>query len=54
MQSVRNVLDSYDIKLKNKEKLYKDVPLQTWFDFKFNVALDSFYISHIKYNYIPI
>jgi hypothetical protein len=42
------------IKLQNKEKLYKDVPLQTWFDFKFNDAMDSFYISHIKYNYIPV
>jgi hypothetical protein len=42
------------LKLHDKEKVFKDVPLDVWFEFKFNDALDSFYISHIKYNYIPV
>ena len=42
------------VKLQDKEKLYKDVPLKTWFEFKFNDALDSYYKSQIKYNFIPV
>lgn len=42
------------IKLQNKEKLYKDVPLGLWFELKFNDTPDSFYVSQIKYNYIPV
>jgi hypothetical protein len=42
------------IKLRDKEKIYKEVPLTTWFEFKFNESLEQFYKSKIKYAYIAI
>ena len=40
------------VKLHDKELLYKNVPLQTWFEFKFSDAATSFYKDEIKYNYV--
>lgn len=42
------------IKINNKERLYKDVPLGVWFEFKFDDTLERFYRSQIKYEYISI
>ena len=42
------------IKLHDNEMLYKDVPLKTWFEFKFSESSNSFYKDKIKYNYITI
>jgi len=42
------------VKLDDKEMLYKNVPLQTWFEFKFASESTSFYKDRIKYNYISI
>lgn len=40
------------VKLHDKELLYKDVPLQTWFEFKYSSTATAFYKAQIKYNYI--
>ena len=42
------------VKLHDKELLYKNVPLQTWFEFKFSETSNSFYKDEIKYNYIAV
>ncbi len=42
------------IKLDDKEKLYKDVPLDVWFEFKFHETMDSFYRSEITYNFLTV
>ena len=40
------------VKLHDKELLYKNVPLQTWFEFKYSSTATAFYKAQIKYNYI--
>lgn len=42
------------IKLGDKERLYKDVPLEVWFELKFNDTMDDYYKFQIKYVYIPV
>jgi len=42
------------IKLHDGELLYKDVPLKTWFEFKFADSTNMFFRDNIKYNYITI
>lgn len=42
------------LKLQDKEKVYKDVPLNVWFEFKFNEEIESYYTSQIKYQYVPV
>ena len=42
------------VQLDDKELLYKNVPLQTWFEFKFSEEFTSFYKEHIKYQFISI
>ena len=42
------------VQLNDEELLYKDVPLQTWFEFKFSNEHTSFYKERIKYHYISI
>lgn len=42
------------VKLHDKELLYKDVPLNVWFEFKFANSLQSFYKDQIKYDFIAI
>jgi len=40
------------VKLHDKELLYKDVPLQKWFEFKYSDTATAYYKDEIKYNYI--
>jgi len=42
------------IKVDDKERLYKDVPLEVWFELKFHDAMEYYYKSQIKYMYIPV
>jgi hypothetical protein len=42
------------VQLDDKELLYKNVPLQIWFEFKFTGEYTSFYTEHIKYDFISI
>jgi len=42
------------VKLHDKEVFYKDVPLQTWFEFKFSKSSESYFKNEIKYNFITI
>ena len=42
------------VNLHDEELLYKDVPLQTWFEFKFADSLNFYYKDEIKYNFIAI
>lgn len=42
------------IKLHNNELLYKDVPLKTWFEFKFADSTNIYYRDKIKYTFISI
>lgn len=42
------------VKLHDKELLYKDVPLNVWFEFKFANSLQTFYKDQIKYDFIAI
>lgn len=40
------------IKFHDAELIYKEVPLQTWFEFKFAESSESYYKEEIKYKYI--
>ena len=40
------------VRLHDGELIYKDVPLKTWFEFKFADSSDTFYKEEIKYNFI--
>ena len=40
--------------LHNKTLLYKNVPLRTWFEFKYADSFDSYYTDEIKYKFIAI
>lgn len=40
------------VKLHDTELIYKEVPLQTWFEFKFADSSNSYYKEEIKYKYI--
>jgi len=42
------------VKLHDKEVLYKDVPLITWFEFKFADSSESYFKEEIKYNFITL
>ena len=42
------------IKFDKKERLYKEVPLEVWFELKFNDTMDHYYKSQIKYVFIPV
>ena len=42
------------VKFHDKELLYKEVPLNVWFEFRFTDPTQSFYIKQIKYNYISM
>ena len=41
------------VNLHDEILLYKGVPMNVWFEFKFAKSTDAFYRSHIKYEYIP-
>lgn len=40
------------VKLHDEELIYKNVPLDTWFEFKYAESSDLFYRENIKYNFI--
>ncbi len=42
------------VKFHDRELLYKDVPLKTWFEFKFAESTDSYFIEEIKYAFISV
>lgn len=42
------------INLHDEELLYKDVPLQTWFELKFSDSSNLYYKDEIKYNFITV
>lgn len=42
------------VKLHDKELLYKDVPIKTWFELKFADSSSAYYKKQIKYDYIPL
>ena len=41
------------VKLHDKDLLYKDVTLKTWFELKFADCSNTYYKKEIKYDFIP-
>lgn len=37
-----------------KSMVYKDVPLNIWFEFRYSESADDYYREHIKYQYIIV
>ena len=42
------------IRLHDEEFLYKEVPLNVWFELKFSDSVEFYYKDQIKYNFISV
>jgi hypothetical protein len=42
------------VEFEDKKKLYKNVPLEVWFELKYHESKEYYYKSQIKYDFVPV